>query len=101
MKALGRRGQEILNFIETSIQQNGFPPTVREIGQAVGLASTSTVHSHMNRLERKGYIKRDASKPRAIEMLKPNERELVVSNLSENERELLFKELVKRGYNVR
>ena len=58
----------ILSCIHEAIEANGYPPTVREIGAAVGLASTSTVHGHLARLERAGYIIRDASKTRAIEL---------------------------------
>src|SRR5690606_2813134 len=51
------------------VKKKGYPPSVREIGKAVGLASSSTVHSHLSQLEKKGYIKRDPTKPRAIEIL--------------------------------
>lgn len=60
---------EILNFIKKQLYDKGYPPTVREICQAVGLSSTSTVHGHLSRLEKKGYIKRDPVKPRAIEIV--------------------------------
>jgi repressor LexA len=59
-----------LNFIQQCVQKKGYPPSVREIGEAVGLASSSTVHGHLSRLEQKGYIRRDPTKPRAIEILK-------------------------------
>lgn len=61
---------EIYNFIKDQIQLKGYPPSVREICEAVSLKSTSTVHGHLARLERKGYIRRDPTKPRAIELLK-------------------------------
>ena len=61
---------EIYNFIKAQIQLKGYPPAVREICLAVGLKSTSTVHGHLERLEKKGYIRRDPTKPRAIELLK-------------------------------
>lgn len=61
---------EIYNFIKEQIQSKGYPPSVREICESVGLKSTSTVHGHLARLEKKGYIRRDATKPRAIELLK-------------------------------
>jgi repressor LexA len=61
---------EIYNFIKDQIQLKGYPPSVREICEAVSLKSTSTVHGHLERLERKGYIRRDPTKPRAIELLK-------------------------------
>lgn len=62
----------ILNFIKKELQKRGYPPSVREIGQAVGLSSSSTVHGHLAQLEEKGYIKRDPTKPRAIEILDGN-----------------------------
>lgn len=58
----------ILNFIKNEILQKGYPPAVREICDAVGLKSTSTVHGHLERLEKKGFIRRDPTKPRAIEI---------------------------------
>lgn len=68
MKPLSTKQFNILNCIYQSIQSNGYPPTVREIGAEVGLASTSTVHGHLSRLEKKGYINRDSSKTRAMEL---------------------------------
>jgi repressor LexA len=62
------RQYEILDTIYKTIEEKGFPPTVREIGKAVELSSTSTVHGHLSRLEENGYIKRDPSSPRAIEI---------------------------------
>ena len=59
----------ILEFIKEQLLSKGYPPSVREICQAVGLKSTSTVHSHLNKLEKLGYIRRDPTKPRAIEIL--------------------------------
>ena len=61
--------REILNYIKESVRTRGFPPAVREICDAVGLSSTSSVHSQLSSLEKKGYIKRDPTKPRAIEIL--------------------------------
>lgn len=69
MEKLTKRQQDILDFIKQKVQEKGYPPSVREIGQAVGLASSSTVHGHLSRLEEKGYIRRDPTKPRAIEIL--------------------------------
>lgn len=63
------RQRQILEFIKSEVQQKGYPPSVREIGQAVGLSSSSTVHGHLGRLENKGYIRRDPTKPRALEVL--------------------------------
>ena len=61
--------EEILTYIKNAILDRGFPPAVREICQAVGLKSTSSVHSHLESLEKNGYIRRDPTKPRAIEIL--------------------------------
>ncbi len=61
--------EEILSYIKNEILERGFPPTVREICQTVGLKSTSSVHSHLESLEKNGYIRRDPTKPRAIEIL--------------------------------
>ena len=66
---LTARQRQILDFIKSEISAKGFPPTVRDIGQAVGLSSSSTVHSHLEALEAKGLIRRDPSKPRAMEVL--------------------------------
>lgn len=68
MKELTKRQSEIYQFIKHIVQTKGYPPSVREIGLAVGLASSSTVHGHLSRLEENGYIKRDPTKPRAIEI---------------------------------
>ncbi len=66
---LTKRQQEIVDFIKRYSARHGYPPTVRDIGKAVGLASSSTVHQHLANLERFGLLKRDPSKPRAIELL--------------------------------
>jgi len=66
---LGRKQKEILEYIKEEISHKGYPPSVREICQAVGLKSTSTVHGHLERLEQKGFLRRDPSKPRTIEIL--------------------------------
>jgi len=66
--SLTPRQRGILDFIEAQMRSRGFPPSVREIGEAVGLTSTSTVHAHLNTLQRLGYLRRDPSKPRAIEV---------------------------------
>lgn len=66
---LSRRQEQILFFIRESVESRGFPPSIREIGEAVGLSSSSTVHSHLRSLEAKGYLKRNPSKPRSIEIL--------------------------------
>src|ERR671937_2731956 len=63
------RQQEIWDFLVDYVDQHGYPPTVREIGEAVGLASPSTVHAHLANLERAGLLKRDPTKPRALELV--------------------------------
>ena len=68
-RPISKKQEEILNYIKNEILERGFPPAVREICQAVGLKSTSSVHSHLESLERNGYIRRDPTKPRAIEIL--------------------------------
>jgi repressor LexA len=65
---LTQRQRAILDFIVESVERRGYPPAVREIGQAVGLASPSTVHAHLQTLEDRGYLRRDPTKPRAIEV---------------------------------
>ena len=62
------RQQEIWDFLVDYVDRHGYPPTVREIGERVGLASPSTVHAHLANLERAGYLKRDPTKPRALEL---------------------------------
>ncbi len=69
MNKLSKRQAEILAYIKDEVKIKGYPPSVREIAEAVGLASSSTVHGHLERLEQKGYIRRDPTKPRAIEIL--------------------------------
>jgi repressor LexA len=68
-KDLTKRQQEIFEFIKKYSARTGYPPTVRDIGKAVGLASSSTVHAHLSNLEKLGLLRRDPSKPRAIELL--------------------------------
>lgn len=66
---LTERQRQVLQFIREEIREKGYPPSVREIGEAIGLSSSSTVHGHLARLEEKGYLRRDPTKPRAIELL--------------------------------
>jgi repressor LexA len=66
---LTKRQQEIFDFIKKYSAKYGYPPTVRDIGKAVGLASSSTVHAHLSNLEKAGLLRRDPSKPRALELL--------------------------------
>ena len=67
---LNKREKTILKFIEKQIMTDGYPPSVREIGQAVGLSSTATVHGYLERLEKKGYIKKKDKKGRTLRLLK-------------------------------
>ena len=69
MRASEENQNKILEFIRQEIEEKGYPPSVREICAAVGLKSTSTVHAHLNNLERRGLIRRDSTKPRALELL--------------------------------
>src|SRR3954453_22101843 len=62
------RQRQVLEFIHTEVRRRGSPPSVREIGEAVGLSSSSTVHAHLGALQDKGYLVRDPTKPRAIEV---------------------------------
>jgi repressor LexA len=66
---ISARQREILEIIQRAVADRGYPPSVREIGEAVGLSSPSTVHSHLSALARAGYLRRDPSKPRAIEVI--------------------------------
>lgn len=72
---LTARQQEIWNFLVEYVDRHGYPPTVREIGERVGLASPSTVHAHLANLERAGLLRRDPTKPRALELLGREKRE--------------------------
>src|SRR5256714_9247819 len=66
---LTKRQQEIFDFIKRYSAKHGYPPTVRDIGKAIGLTSSSTVHAHLSNLEKVGLLRRDPSKPRALELL--------------------------------
>jgi repressor LexA len=72
---LSDRQQQVLDFLTATVNDRGYPPSVREICEAVGLSSPSTVHSHLSSLVKAGYIRRDPSKPRAIEILTDTETE--------------------------
>ena len=74
---LTKRQQEIFDFIKQYSRRHGYPPTVRDIGKAVGLASSSTVHAHLANLEKLGLLRRDPSKPRALELLREQARKVV------------------------
>jgi repressor LexA len=68
MSELTPRQRQVLEFIDEEVRQRGYPPSVREIGEAVGLSSSSTVHAHLAALQDKGYLRRDPTKPRALEL---------------------------------
>src|SRR3954453_17423286 len=72
---LTARQQEIWNYLVEYVDAHGYPPTVREIGERVGLASPSTVHAHLANLERAGLLRRDPTKPRALELIGRERRE--------------------------
>ncbi len=76
MEGLTERQRQTLQFIADKLAERAYPPSVREIGEALGLASSSTVHSHLRALQRKGYLKIDPTKPRAIELLFDSDTEL-------------------------
>lgn len=75
MEKLTSKQNMVLDYLKQSIAKNGYPPTVREIGEALGLSSPATIHAHLNTLENKGYIRKRNSKNRAIELLVDNEYE--------------------------
>ena len=74
---LTKRQQEIFDFIKRYSAKHGYPPTVRDIGKAIGLTSSSTVHTHLSNLEKIGLLRRDPSKPRALELLKDTAKKAV------------------------
>ena len=75
MEKLTRRQSDVLNYVKTYIVSHGYPPTVREIGKALEISSPATIHAHLANLEKKGFIKKEGSKNRAIELLVKNEFE--------------------------
>src|SRR5918996_5942795 len=75
--SLTKRQQEIFDFIKSYSAQHGYPPTVRDIGKAIGLTSSSTVHTHLSNLEKLGLIRRDPTKPRALELLVDKAKQVV------------------------
>jgi repressor LexA len=74
---LTKRQQEIFDYVKRHVSEHGYPPTVRDIGKAIGLTSSSTVHAHLANLEKLGLLRRDPTKPRAIEVLKDKARQVV------------------------
>jgi repressor LexA len=83
-RELTDRQRQVLDFIKAEVARQGFPPTVRDIGKAVGLHSSSTVHAHLGALETKGLIRRDPSKPRALEVLERDQKPAAVAPLPFN-----------------
>jgi repressor LexA len=77
---LTKRQQEIFDFIKRYAGEHGYPPTVRDIGKAIGLTSSSTVHAHLANLEKVGLLRRDPSKPRALEVLVDKAKEVAMPN---------------------
>ena len=75
---LNKREKAILKFIQRQVQNNGYPPSVREIGKAVGLSSTATVHSYLAKLTEKGYIKKETQKGRTLKLLKGTDNKEIV-----------------------
>ncbi len=75
MENLTKRQADVLSYIKSFIVSHGYPPTVREIGKALNISSPATIHAHLSNLEKKGFIKKDSSKNRAIELLVKNEFE--------------------------
>src|ERR1700725_20802 len=78
-EVLTERQREILDYLRKMLRENAYPPTVREIGLAIGLSSSSTVQNHLNTLERKGYIRRDPTKSRTIEVVDIDELQAKLS----------------------
>ena len=91
-EALNKREKAILKFIEKEVISNGYPPSVREIGKAVGLKSTATVHGYLSKLEEKGYIKKEQQKGRTLKLLKGGMQNQ--SKISENKELYNGKEMV-------
>ena len=86
---INKREKEILEFIEEQVNKNGYPPSVREIGKAVGLSSTATVHGYLLRLEEKGYVRKENQKGRTLRILK-NENGESINRKKKNETDELF-----------
>src|SRR5438552_14553525 len=81
-QVLTERQRQILDFLMKYVDSHGYPPTVREIGEAVGLASPSTVHAHLANLERAGLLRRDPTKPRALELVGRERSEVPVAAMA-------------------
>ncbi len=83
-RKITKRQQQIYDFILSYQQEKGYPPSVREMASAVGLSSPSTVHAHLNALEEHGLIKRDSTKPRALELFKQDGSPAILAKVEEN-----------------
>lgn len=83
-RKITKRQQQIYDFILNYQQEKGYPPSVREMASAVGLSSPSTVHAHLNALEEHGLIKRDSTKPRALELFKQDGSPAILAKVEEN-----------------
>jgi len=94
MEELSERQQDILEFIISEIEMKGYPPSVREIGKAVGLKSPASVHNHLKTLEKLNYLRRDPSKPRAIEVLHNPGKEKTRKENPHFNKEMLYVPLV-------
>ncbi len=84
--SLTEKQKNVLAFIDQFTKENGYPPSVREIGAAVGLTSTATVHGYLERLEKKGYLDRAALKTRAMRVVNPQAEESIQTNVTEDEK---------------
>ena len=94
---LSKRQREIFDFVVAYADKHGYPPTVREIGESVGLASPSTVHAHLANLERAGYLRRDPTKPRALEVVGRERSEAIASPVQETAKLPLVGEIAAGG----
>ncbi|SHK70962.1 SOS-response transcriptional repressor, LexA [Desulforamulus aeronauticus DSM 10349] len=86
---LNPREEAVLQVIIDNVKSKGYPPSVREIGEAVGLSSSSTVHSYLKRLEQKGYLRRDPTKPRAIEVITENKLKMTQQESYDPDEEMI------------
>ena len=95
-EGLNKREKSILKFIEKQIEKNGYPPSVREIGKAVGLSSTATVHGYLAKLEEKGYLKKESQKGTTLKLLKKENGETVTKKKKEETKDFYSgKEMVE------
>lgn len=88
MRDLTDRQKQILAFIRGYVTERGYPPSIRDIGVEVGLSSSSTVHSHLQRLERKGYLSRAKSKPRSLQLAESRTADTIRAEIARLQAEL-------------